>query len=168
MANHSVIHLPSYTLGHQVESAVRQINARRFQGLMRLTSRDDWVRQWNARRVWTLEAPDTRPEKPTPIEPDEDLGFVFWLRENSRALEFRHCIGNRWIQWVQHVFEHEIANHFMVAEFDQGDGVRPTDIETFRLGFREYVTRDFAKPLSTDELEYVQNRFFCDIPKSWR
>lgn len=168
MANHSVIKLPSYTLGYQIESVVRQVNARRFQGRLRLVNQDASARQWKARRVWAIEVPDTRPEKPSSAEPDEDLGFLFWLHENSRALEFRHAIHNRWIQWVQHVFEHELAHHFMVTEFDQGDGMRPTDIETFRLGFRDYVTRDWEKPLAFDDLEYAQNRFFVDIPKNWR
>lgn len=168
MANHSMIKLASYTLGYQVEDAVRKINARRFQGRMRLVKHDEWALQWKARRVWTIEAPDTRPDPPSRAEPDEDLGFMFWLHENSRALEFRHAIHNKWIMWVQHVFEHELADHFMVTEFDQGDGTRPTDIATFRLGFRDYVTRDWEKPLAPDDLEYVQNRFFLDIPKSWR
>lgn len=168
MANHSIIQLPSYTLGSQVESAVRQVNARRFQGRMRLVNIDEDREQWDAIRVWMIEAPDTRPDPPSAAEPDEDLGFVFWLHKNSRSLEFRHSIHNKWMSWVQHVFEHELADYFMVREFDQGDGVEPTDVATFRLGFRDYVTRNFDKPMSRDSLEFVQNRFFLDIPKNWR
>jgi hypothetical protein len=168
MANHSVIKFPTFKWAYHIEDAFRTINARRFQGRMLLVEHANLIPQWKARRVWMIEAPGTRPATPGPAEPDENLGFLLWLHEDGRALEIRHSAHNRWILWVMHVFEHELADHFMVASFEQGDGEGPTDIVTHRTGFREWATRNFPKPMDAGDLEYVRNHFFCDIPPGWR
>lgn len=167
MANHSLIHLKRRASPEQVEAAFTEVNQRRFKGRLRLTSDAELTTTWGSARAWLLEAPDTRPKEPGPCYPDEDLGFCFWLHKDGRWIESRHAGLNSWVSWVQHIFEHEFAKHFGVKRFDSGDGLVPTDPDQFKTTFYDWATRNFDKPLSKDDADFLQRRMFDHVPEGW-
>lgn len=171
MANHSLITLKTAIQPAEVEAAVAEINKQRFDGRLHLSSTLELTRGWKAARAWVVEVPDTRPEKPSPFAPDENLGFCFWLHRDGLGIETRHDFGtltNGWIRWIMYIHEHELAKHFGVTRFDGGDGPIKTDPAKYKGTFYEYAVRSLKKPLSTEDEAYVQGLIQKDVPEGWR
>lgn len=166
MANHSLIRLKNPIEPEDVEKAVAEINQRRFQGRLKLEALPlEWA---NAVRSWVVYAPDSKPKEPGPFEPNEDLGFCFWLRSDGKGIETRHGIFNPWMRWIMYIHEHELARHFDVPRFDGGDGMIPTAPERLQVTFYDYAVFNFAKPLSAGDQAFVKRHFLDSVPEAWR
>lgn len=168
MANHSVIPLRKSITPEDVERVVAEINQRRFKGRLRLFSTPELTECWRAERAWILEAPDTKPKNPGPCNPDENLGFCFWLNKGGRSIETRHStkIGNNWIYWVMNIHEHELARAFDVKHFDGGDGNVKTDPDQYGTSFIAHMNAKLPER-TPEDIEYLQRRFFDGIPEGW-
>ncbi len=167
MANHSVIHLKRKAKPHEVEKAFIEANNKRWNGKLKLIELPGLASSWGGEALWAVEAPGTRPKKPSPAEPDENLGFIFWLKRGCRGIEIRHVSHNMWIRWVQNIVIHEMARYFKVERFDGGDGEVLTNSAQFRDSFKEYTFRNFPKPTKKDRA-YLKERFLSHIPKGWK
>ena len=166
MANHSQIFLKKPTTPDSVELAVAEINGRRFQGRLLLSSSIKLTESWQASRAWLLQAPGTR-LKQHKFCPDEDLGFCFWLHKEGSIIESRHTVFNSWVRWVQDIFEHELARFFKVSKFDGGDGKIITDPEQYGSSLFKWATRNFKHPLTRDDVEFFERQFTSHIPDGW-
>lgn len=168
MANHSVISLKTAITPEDVERVVEEINQRRFKGRLHLYSTPELTEGWRAERAWILDVPGTRPKDPGPCNPDENLGFCFWLNKGGRSIETRHStkIGNNWIYWVMNIHEHELAKAFGQKKFDCGDGDVKTDPDQFGMNYRDYMNAKLPEQ-TPEDVEYLERRHFSGIPEGW-
>ena len=96
--------------------------------------------------------------------PGEDIGFPISLQPT--AIAFRHSI-NMFTDWAQGRFAEQLSDHFQHGIFfDATDAVRPPGTKDYRSGttFRDYLTRNFDKPLSAEDAMWI-TRFMRLAPK---
>jgi len=168
MANHSRFSVTRTVTPETVEWHFASINDRLFKGRLELTTTEELTQAWQSGRAWILEAPGTRPKEPGPWDPDENLGFCFWLHKNGKTIEFRHVVFNSWIRWVQDRFKHELAQELGVKTLnDDGVGDIPVNPKQYRDTFYNYATRNFKKPLQPLDLEAVQSLMLRFQPEGW-
>lgn len=167
MASHSIISLRKPVTPEQVEKALEQINQRRYKGRLVILSNDEMTKSWQASRAWWAEVPDTRPAKPSKANPDENLGFVFWLHQDGRALEVRHAtrLGSNFIWWVMLSFEHELARFFQVGMFDGGDGRVRTNPDQYKATYAEWLRRPIKGTPAGEENEVRE--LLAEVPQTW-
>lgn len=167
MANHSVIPLRKAVTPEDVEHVLEEINQRRFGGRLRLVSTPELTAGWRAEKAWLVEAPGTRPKKPDKFfKPDENLCFCFWLNKGGQSIETRHSVHNSWMYWVMNIHEHELAKAFGLEKFDGGDGDVKTDPDQYGTNFRDHMNAKLPEQ-TPEDIEYLQKRFFDDIPEGW-
>jgi hypothetical protein len=96
--------------------------------------------------------------------PGEDVGFPVTVQPT--AIAFRHSM-NFFTDWAQGRLAEQLSDHFQHGVFfDSTDAVRPPGTKEYRIGttFREYLTRNFDKPLSKEDAMYV-TRYMRLAPK---
>ena len=98
MANHSCISVSQPLTVLDIETVVGEINRRRFKGRFHVPREPELTKMNDARQAWTFQAPGTKPEDPGPFNPDENLGFCFWLNKGGQSIEVRHNPFNAWIR----------------------------------------------------------------------
>ena len=167
MANHTCISLSQPLTVLDVETVVQEVNRRRFKGRFHVPREPELTKMNDARQAWTFQAPGTKPEDPGPFNPDENLGFCFWLNKGGQSIEVRHNPFNAWISWVRNVFDHELAKGLRVSRFDSGDGMVKTDPAQFKDTAKAYYMRDFIEPLSEKDRDFIQWAILRHIPEGW-
>jgi hypothetical protein len=101
------------------------------------------------------------------LAPNEDVGFSVALQHDRIA--FRHGL-NQFERWAQGRVEEELADFYNVGVFDATDKTRPpgTRIYRTRQTYFEYLSRNFKRPLSTGDSEYLET-FRYQVPEGhWR
>lgn len=166
MANHSVIPLKTAVTPEDVERHSREIIDRKFKGKINLVHREDLTESWDAERAWIFEVPNSRPKKPGPMWPDENIGFCFWLNKGGRTVELRHVVLQSWVSWAQSLFEHELAQSFGVKRFNGGDGNVKTDPAQYKDTCKAFYMRNMPDP-TPEDMEFLERRIFRDIPEGW-
>jgi hypothetical protein len=119
--------------------------------------------------TWIVSLPgtavtDARKATQRMLAPGQDVGFVVSLQ--PRAIAFRHP-PNMFERWAQGRVEEEIADHYgRGIFFDATDRTQKTGTREYRKGktFRDYLCRNFKKPLSGDDAAWI-DRFKEQVPK---
>ena len=91
------------------------------------------------------------------LAPGEDVGFPVALQKGQIA--FRHG-PNMFARWAQGCVEEELADHFQSGVyFDATDETMPPGTVEYRRGktFREYLARNFEKPLSPEDETWIES-----------
>jgi len=90
------------------------------------------------------------------LAPGENVGFAVALQRDSLA--FRHG-PNMFESWAQGCMQEWLADHFKRGVyFDATDETEPPGTVEYRRGktFREYLERNFEKPLSADDAAWIE------------
>lgn len=89
--------------------------------------------------------------------PGEDVGFMVALQ--PKAIAFRHGM-NMFTGWAQGRVEEELSDHYEKGIFfDATDRTQKVGTREYRLGktFRQYLLRNFDKPLSDEDEKYIDS-----------
>lgn len=166
MPNQSRIRLKTAVEPEDVEKAVAEINERRFKGKL-ICGEVSVPGFTEVLRIWVVSAPNSRPKKPSTFEPDDDLGFIFWLHQDGKTIEVRHGVHNPWMRWIMYAHEHELARHFGVEKFDGGDGRVATRPDRIQTNFYDYAVYNYKQPLSANDAAFIERFFMKSVPEAW-
>jgi len=110
--------------------------------------------------TWLVTLPATacgQPEASKRLQaPGEDVGFTVSVQPH--AIAFRHSV-NMFTGWAQGRVAEQLSDHFRVGVFfDATNETYKHGTKRYRVGktFRDYLTREFKKPLSAGDLAYVE------------
>ena len=114
--------------------------------------------------VWAVDLPGTaKPMDARPIDPpsmypnEEDVGFPVALQH--KRIAFRHG-SNHFCGWAQGCVAEELADYYgRGVFFDATSRTQRPKTREYRRGktFKEYLTRNFQKPLSPDDVEWIES-----------
>jgi len=151
MANYSYIHLPKVPTKDGFANALA--------GAVKRTLGDAWAVQLaefqDGGPTWLVTLPGTAVPQPEAnkrmVAPNQDMGFTVTL--HTKTIAFRHT-PNHFERWAQGCAREELADFFGSASFfDSTDRNVVPSAREYRQGktFREYLTRNFDRPLTPDE-----------------
>lgn len=163
MANHSYVELLGDTTPDEVEALLKETSRRMFRGKVVVQRDAKLAESWKAVAAWWNHLPGTNPG--TLWQP-EDYGFVCWLR-GSDVVEFRHPYDG-WTRWAMSVFEHRLAWGLGALIRDDGSaGIETPRPAQFKRSYREYLARNFKKPLPLDDRRFL-NKHLDSAPPPFR
>jgi len=174
MANHSFVRYNRLSLrlkAHEVETMLKSFIVARFGGRVVIERIADSPMERQGYTVWHCVAPGTAIDDPKEamrawMAPGELIGFPVWYKPG--LLEFRH-VRNEWARWAQKCVEEDFAMHLGATMEDEGDNVvhkAVRDASNFNT-VRDYLSRNFTKPLEGDDLEWVE-RLMQSVPEVFR
>lgn len=165
MANSSYVTVEGDLSIAVVEAKLKEFVKDSFQDRMVVERRPDWEANNPSvyAAMWLIYFPGSAvDDEPTALRrslaPKEPMGFSVFLESNVQRLEFRHPF-NCWEHWAQCVISYKLS-HFLRGEVtsDADDKVKkPPFYDIFGSSFREYLSRNLKKPLSKDDLEFVES-----------
>lgn len=103
------------------------------------------------------------------LAPGEDIGFMVARRRGGKQLVFRHGPGTHFETWLRGCVAERLARRLKAGvRYDATD-------KTYRRGpkskdrydyptFKEYLTRNFDKPLSKKDRKFIDERFRWEAP----
>ena len=156
MANHGYVKTRKDIIPKAFEKAIREINERRFGGLLKVESLLD------EKHGWYLSA-DVR------VKQGKDgvwypVGRRIWLR-SKRCIEQRHGCGNDLDSWIDTVFMHELADRFHGRLYDDGGSGSwkgdPTKYPTLADYMMMYIDDDEDRKKAGIPLRTKANRRAC-------
>jgi hypothetical protein len=154
MANHSYVEFIGDAMPDDVESSLRDISRRRFRGKVVVQRSPELAKAWQAKVAWWVHLPGTSPN--TPMQP-EDYGFACWMKVDD-VVEFRHPFDG-WTRWAMDVFQQYLAQELgAFIRDDAVSGVEAPHPYQYKKSYRQYLSRNFKKPLSVEDRQYLNRR----------
>ena len=101
------------------------------------------------------------------LAPGEDVGFPVTLQKGQIA--FRHS-PNLFTGWAQGCVQEQLADHFDRGVFyDATDETIPPGTHEYRRGktFREYLERNWEKPLSSSTAAFIDRQHKAYAPEGF-
>lgn len=162
MANYGYLHLKCKISADNFETLLRDTVSKTLRGNW-VVKRADFA--WDG-ITWIVEIPDA--EYPAETKAVEAPGFVVSLAPGDKQILFRHSLF-MFESWAQGCIEEALADYFQVGVlYDASDEIVPPGTVEYRRGktFREYLSRNFDKPLSLGDKEWIE-RFEPLTPKGY-
>lgn len=173
MANYAYVDVPLGTTAESVEKALRSFV-------------EEWLPGWEVREApwevaesstaWVVCVPDSAVDEARAnkrlLAPNQDVGFPMEFNRADDLLEFRHS-PNSFENWAQGIIQECFGEHFGTGVFfDATDRTYPPETRHYRDSgkrFYSYVTRNMPKPLSLEDIKYLDERYAAIVPEGhWR
>jgi hypothetical protein len=171
MANYGYVHMKKKLKRDEMLPLLRETIAKMLPGPWEVKE-TDWDDEGP---VWFVFLPGTAQDREgarkMALAPGQDVGFPVALQGGGKRLAFRHMI-NFFESWAQGRIEEELGEQFGVGvEYDATDETYAPTRREYRRGktYFEYLSRNFDKPLSKEDEEFLNGRFREMAPPGfWR
>jgi hypothetical protein len=169
MANCYFIRLQKKISEKVFERLLRQISAEWFE-LKLAVKKTEWA---DGGPVWLMYLPDSAPVGNSGLvgkAPGEDFGFTIALQNDGKVVYFRHHGLNHWESWARGCAA-ELFSEKINAPLEYGTTgiIYNPGVKSWRRRrtFIGYAARNMKKPLSKDDLDFLERTFINHAPKGW-
>lgn len=159
VANYSFVDLTSKVTAASFEATLQQIVQERFEGRAKVV-RPDYEAELGYTDVWHVEIPGTaqleeRAAMQRMLAPGEDIAISIQLEKGGMRIAFRGS-PNQFESWLRGVVRERLALHYEATMFFDATDTREHPNRTSKdrhdyPSYGAYMTRNFDKPLSTED-----------------